>query len=282
MAATTDIWVEILREAINREVEARKAAVPGAKFRQIVAKIATEKGLEYPPKESPGLKFASFLEQHPGIVALRKQPGADVLVAPADRPELLVEVPTPHQPLPSIRQDLFEAFTRIRSDKHPWYDKARDVVEWLPTTSKPEGDQFVKIPTPSIEALRAARKKFAAEQSDATLCATLEKAADNPAGLGAFSAVVREAGLGSAWHQFRIRLLVDVIGSWATRAGVSWNDAWLTAGRYSKHESTANANYESRDWRRILSVLVQTLEQEDLSRISVPLDLVAKILQQRR
>jgi hypothetical protein len=277
-----DVWAEILKEAIDRAVKVRGRATPGATLRQIVARVASERGLEYPPAETPKLKFATFLELHPGIVAVRKEREADILVAPADTPELLVDVKTANRPLPGVRQDMFEGFTRIRSDKLPWYDKEKDHVEWHPREAKLDSPRYVSIPSPSIEDLRNGRKRFAAAQSEEKVRAALEQAADSPAGLAAFTAVVRDAGLRAEWHQFRIRNLVDHIGTWATREGVQWQDAWLTAGAPAEGTFPAQlVGYEPRDWHRMVASVIQSLDAQDAARIMVPLDIVIKILGRR-
>ena len=87
------------------------AAFPLQKLRQLVAEAARASGMEYPPPEEPLLKFAQFLERYPQVAVVRRRPGQDVLVAPAEHPDLLIEIANPGR----IRQDLFDAFNRNQS-----------------------------------------------------------------------------------------------------------------------------------------------------------------------
>jgi hypothetical protein len=68
-------------------------------------------------------------------------------------------------------------------------------------------------------------------------------------------------------------------------AGIEWKDAWLTTslrGEDTLQLDKEISNEPSRQWRQAMLMLTQSLNQEDLSRISVPLDIVLKALVQRR
>lgn len=282
MATTTpEQWAEVLKEAVQRGVQERRGPVPGARLRQLVAKVALDRGIQFPPTETPNIKFGQFLDQHPGIVAVRRRPEADILVAPTDHPELLLEVPTPHQSLAGIRSDLFYAFTRILPSRQAWYDQTNDRVEWHPKGTELPKEQYTKIPFLTIEEAQEARKKFSASQGNPEIRRRLEQAAVHPAGLAAFTEAIRDSGLRGEWHQCRVRALVDRIGNWAKEASIQWRDAWLTTSSRGQPE-TSTLPEASQDSRHALATMLQSMDQQDLSRISVPLDVVLKLLQRRR
>lgn len=80
-------WIPIIQEAVTKGVQVCSGAVPGAKFRHMVAEAAKSRGVEFPPEEMKS--FSSFLEQFSSQLIVQRRPGQDMLVAPADEPHLL-------------------------------------------------------------------------------------------------------------------------------------------------------------------------------------------------
>ena len=89
-----DPWATILLARWPRKCKNGRRAATGAKFRgRVREKVARSSRSQYPPE--PGLKFGQFLAKRAKICTFQKRPGADLLVAPADKPDLLVEAANP-------------------------------------------------------------------------------------------------------------------------------------------------------------------------------------------
>ncbi len=273
-----DPWATILLAALAEGTKNGTRAATGAKLRQLVEKVARSSGVEYPPE--PGLKFGQFLAKHAEIVTLRKRPGADLLVAPADKPDLLVEAANPGR----IRQDLFDAFTRVAPQHKAYYDPSLDGVVWLEAHTAPVPKGSVAIPPVTLSAALADRRAFAEERPDGPAKQALLEALETPT-FHSFTSALRETGLQREWHVFRTKLLADRIAAWADNFKITWQAHWLTgSSTYEMAESAVSAAIMGTlepDFQAALGAFVSSLGIEDLRRISVPLDLVARALKAR-
>lgn len=280
MNQPTDPWAEILRTAIARALEDRREAVPGARLRLFVERAAAAQGQPFPPTAEPNLRFGELLQRYPEVLTIRRRSGQDFLVAPADQPDLLVE--TRHDPIAAIRRDLFEAFTRLWTDQRAWYIPERDIVEWHPAGASVDG--AIAIPPAELQTALAVRRAFADTVSDPQVRERLKAALDSPRGLTAFTSVVHAAGLQKDWHVCRTKNLTEQIAAWAKAAEISWKDAWLTPSiaQERQYEQSGAGILSPSEWRRALTQLVQSLDEPDLSRISIPLDIVLKAIVRRR
>lgn len=272
-------WADILRTAITRALEGRHGAIPGARLRLFVQLAAAESGQPFPPADEPNFRFGQFLLRYPEIVTVRRRPGQDFLVVPADRPDLLVD--TPREPIAAIRPDLFVAFTRLLTDERAWYIRDRDAVEWQPASVTVDG--AIPIPPARLGDALAVRRGFVETCSDPAVRERLTRALESPRSLTAFTGVVRAAGLQRDWHVYRTKALTEQIARWAKDAGIEWKDTWLTSSATQEPEYAPSGGSLSHfEWRRALTWLVQSLDESDLARISVPLDIVLKALARRR
>jgi hypothetical protein len=280
-------WGSILREALDQALARRESAIPGARLRVLLQKVAESRGLSYPP-EGPKVPFASFLSQYTDVVAVRRRPNQDILVAPASRPELLVDEPAAGDggPQPGIRRDLFDAFTRISPALRAWYSREDDVVKWSAVSTPPE-PTWVQIPAPTIAQAVAARKEFALGLPDGATKTDLLRALESEKPLTAFMNMARLAGLQREWHRFRTTTLVEIIKRWADSHSISWRDSWIATASGEAESAVASvpppmgARDSTHEWRRAFMFFAQTLDREDLARISIPLDLVLKALTRR-
>ena len=88
------------------------------------------------------------------------------------------------------------------------------------------------------------------------------------------------------WHIFRSQSLAERLAQWAKESGIPWRETWLTIPTsdqtvpISRSDSPVIATSPK---GRIegLATLVEGLNEADLARISVPLDLVLKILSRK-
>lgn len=267
----TDQWREVLREAI----EGSKAPVIGTHYRTAVTIAAGKRALEFPPPDESDLKFIQLLERYPETISILRRPGQDFLVAPAGRSDLLAEGIKAR--LYGIRRELFDAFTLV-GQKKPYYDKSIDTVVWHLQRESASPDTQVAIPAPSIESETQLRREFAAAVSTPAAQAQLQTALSNALPLQAFSAAIRDLALQKEWHGFRTERLVERIQKWAKDTGLEWNDAWLTPGPSENAARRTPANSEFAGSVDALRALLGGLDEADIQRISVPLDLVLKAM----
>jgi len=277
------VWEEIVRGALEQATRSSREPIPGAKLRELIAKRAQEKGLQFPPPETPAIKFGDFIDKFSTVVAVRRRPGQDILVAPADRPEILL-VPL-ERSVAGVRNDLFRGFTQFSDSVRPWYAPGEDKVYWRKLDASPDNEDWKEIPRTSLDQAVGDRRNFADFLGDDVLKTELQSALEGPRPLVDFSNVVRAKGLQPAWHHYRTKLVVDRIADWAKRFGIQWREDWITSsasGTPTLVKAAANEGESSREWRNALYALIQTLEQDDLTRVNIPLDIVLKALQVRR
>jgi hypothetical protein len=274
-----EIWNEVVAEALKRGLETSDGAVPGAKLRELVARIAPKHGVSYPLPGREDEKFADFLKQFSSSVIVLRREGQDLLVAPSDAPQLLDRSANVYA---QIRDDIFEAFTRIPKGSSPrqaWYARDTDTIEWLTEDENPDGVRLVRIPAATLDQELSDRRAF-------SLSPGIEKDVQDKllgtltahSALGSFSAVLRAYGLARKWHFYRFSEVVRRIKKWCESEKVLWRDEWLTpVNQHSKADAVAAPSASTEARRTSFSQLVETLTDEDLRRISVPLDIVLKL-----
>jgi hypothetical protein len=274
-----EIWNEVVAEALKRGLETSDGAVPGAKLRELVARIAPKHGVSYPAPGREDEKFADFLKQFSSSVIVLRREGQDLLVAPSDAPQLLDRSVNVYA---QIRDDIFEAFTRIpkgSSPRRPWYARDTDTIEWLTEDENPAGVRFVRIPAATLDQELSDRRAF-------SLSPGIEKDVQDKllgtltahSALGSFSAVLRAHGLARKWHFYRFSEVVRRIKKWCESEKVLWRDEWITpVNPHSKADAVAAPSASTEARRTSFGQFVETLTDDDLRRISVPLDIVLKL-----
>lgn len=276
-------WTRLLREALQRGVEARGRAIPGAVFHHLLRETAAAQGIEFPP-DDPRFKFARFLDGHPEVVAVLRRPGKDILLAPADRPELLVD--SSDHDLVGIRNDLFRAFTQVWVTELPWYRRTDDSVTW--SKEQPEGlpGEWIAIPRAELESELRIRREFATQLTDSENREILLRTLETEHPLTEFARAVARLRHKAAWHTFRVRGIAERLRRWADETGVDWRDEWLVSDQRATQDVTGDPTIvieggQPDQWREVLINLIATADVADLARISVPLDLVVRVLRQR-
>jgi hypothetical protein len=280
-----EVWTTIVTEALERGLRGAKGRpIPGAKLRQLVAQSASQHGVTYPPAGFEGSNFGYFLKAFDSILIVLRRPAQDLLVAPANRPELLMNVLSEGK-RPQIREDLFDAFTRIPREgdtKAHWYDPTLDRFVWLEGTAAEANAALVPVPQATREQEIADRRSFAdasvtAQGTRDSLVRALEEKGSSS--LWAFSQALRSAGLSRKWHEYRFQLLTNRIREWSQAHEQPWREEWLVAGNESENRAAEIVvAVENASEKATLKELLSSLEEADLRRINVPLDLVLKLL----
>jgi hypothetical protein len=280
-----EIWTKIVTEALERGLrETKGRPVPGAKLRKLVASVAAQHAQSYPPAAFEGSSFSDFLKACDSILIVLKRPAQDLLVAPVEQAELLLNT-SDQGSRAEIRRDVFDAFTRIPrvgDTKSSWYDSARDQFLWLDAESAGANDALVPGPRASKEQEIDDRRSFvdASVQPGETRDALLRTLTETGnSALWAFSNVLRASGLSRKWHEYRFQRLTGRIRIWSEHARQVWRDDWLVAGDVATSRRSEPATETgSVPNRANLQTLISRIDEADLQRITVPLDIVLKWL----
>lgn len=282
--ATEAQWLDLVIDCLGQHVEETGRAATGAGLASRVIKKAAAQDLIIPPELSR-VKFSVLLGrlEDAGRLVKLLRPGADFFIAPADRPQLLAEWPgTSNQPAPGIRRDLFLALTRVGSQR-PWYQPSDDSIIWIEDGAPPPAGS-IDLPAPDFTSLEGRAQAFIDSLSGENQ-EQLREALGNANSLASFSGAVRSLGLQSQWQEFRTRSLTDTLKTWALDKGLAFQSQWLTSasdGRLVEQGQKSASEQDDRAWRSSLGTLLVSLEKEDLQRVSVPLDLVLRILASQR
>lgn len=278
-----EAWNQIVAEALAAGLKTSGGPVPGAKLRELVVKAASTRNLHYPPSGHEQESFGDFLKHFDSIMLVRRRKGRDLVAAPADMPQLLAEAP--ESGASRLREDIFEAFTRIprgMPPSEPWYVVSDDTVVWLLPTELSGSGQLIKIPAATLEQELSERKSFIqsvdlAEDAKSRIAASL----DAHSGLGSFSKLIKAHGLSQMWHSHRFRTVVGRIRAWCAAAGVPWREEWVSSSDASKPPTQTRDAISARNQRYLFGRFVELLADDDLRRISVPLDIVLKVIQEQ-
>jgi hypothetical protein len=282
--AMDEVWNAVVAEALERGVrESGGRAVSGAKLRQLVAQIATHRGASYPPPGFESINFAEFLRYFDSILIVLRRRAQDILVAPVTRPELLIGQSGSGSQT-QIRDDIFNAFTRIpREDdpRIPWYDSGHDRFVWFPRDEDQADPALIAVPPASREQEIADRTSFVDSlELNQEIIDSLRKAltGSGNSALWYFSQILRDAQLSKRWHEFRFHLITSRIRRWSEEKRVPWRDNWLIAGSDLSGDAQVATAVETASEKANLKELLTQLEEDDLKRINVPLDIVLKLL----
>ncbi len=273
-------WMDLIVRCLHDLVDQRGNAPTGAGLSSEVLRVAKVEN-HAPPATLARKKFSKILTklEAAGRLVKLEVPGADLLVAPADRPALLAEgASSARQAKPGIRRDLFAALTFV-SDKLFYYDPASDaVIGMLAGDVAPDG--AIPLPPTSFEVLVARAAPFAENQSGAARDALLASLTTSTP-IADFLRVVNEQRLRPQWHDFRTQQLTEVLRSWAAGNNIPFQSTWLTStadGTTSDERVAIGSEMSDRQRRFASELLLSALSEDDIKRVSVPLDVVLKLI----
>jgi len=277
-------WGAVVAEALTRGINDARGAVPGAKLRQLISAVAKEHKLSYPPSEEPQIKFADFLKKFDHLLVTLKRQAQDVLVAPKDRPELLLETASEEEQA-QLRDDVFEAFTFIPKGtprELPWYDKLTDRFLWIREGTEVDQNALVSLTPASRDQEINSRTAFltlpdiAPETRDALLPTLGTHSA-----LWAFSQGIKTRGLGKKWHKYRFQEVLRRLRQWTEAFNIPWKEDWIIDRRLAKFDSHPEIEAIKQQTPQLQNFeeVFRNLTNEDMSRIMIPLDIVLKIRQ---
>lgn len=258
-------WSDIIAEAIGLAIEKRGEAVPGAIFKQVVESISD--------RPLPEEKFADFLGRYNEIVTIARRKGQDILVLPKGETNLLLSKKKSGF---KLRKDFYRAFSSINLLQTAWYNRDEDVIIWLAKGKIPTGN-YLAIPLCSEESEIAVRNSFIEKHDDAELKARLSESLTKKLPLSTFSREIRQSGLLDEWFNFRTESMLNQIKKWVVDNELDWHDAWIS------DEGVINQiNYKEDPKIEVLTKFISSMDESDLARITIPMDLLLKYLKYKQ
>lgn len=250
----------LARDALAN-LQAQETMVPGAKLRQTMVQAGWQQGIDVAAHLAAlGCPFSKAMADIEGVV-VTPVPGSDILVGlPGAKPPEMAQrrAKSSHR---GLRQDVFEAFTRIST---------------VPFVYVPERDKFVgadqaegpsvPVPAASLEKSVAIRRQFVASLSakeQTPLLAALERSASP---LAQFRLVVHAGDLVRQWAEFQAEELESRVRTWAEENRVMPRSAWFT-----KERSDGDA-------RHILQRLALYLTADEIRDLRIPIRAVEAML----
>lgn len=283
----SNIWLDILKEALDDLAKRTDAPVAGAKLRAAVKRLAEDRGESFPPEGMT--KWSAFLKSFPNDIIVVPNRGSDVLVVPASRPDLqaaaivVADTSTSAQtPIQGrLRSDIFEALTRIpKAGERAVYIPELDAVLWEKQNDVGPPNA-VAFPVATLESEIDLRRQFAETYANLTEIAkdALRQACNSDGVLRQFTYTIRSYGLIQDWHGFRMSALLQKLREWAQSHGLPFRDEWLGLENL-KSAPNPDINPAVINKRGLVE-LAGLLSEDDISRISVPLDVVLRLLATR-
>lgn len=273
------MWLSLIQAALYAEVQRTGAAVRGSKLRTEVARLANAQGIEFPPQEFP--KFSTLVEQFSDSLIIVRRKGMDFLVVPADQPELINSEAKSEGLENWLRIDVFDAFTKIPSQVsgNPFYIPAVDRFVWSGNVQELP-DNVIEVPPSSIDSEVAIRAKFV-ESLEASQSERMAKSLTTSTPLKDFTQALHGEKLFSEWHNFRLTALIAQIKEWAAKKHIKWSSTWLDTPETKGGLHIQRDNVGAPIPRHAVFDFFGQLLPEDISRISIPLDIVLKLLEKR-
>ena len=151
---------------------------------------------------------------------------------------------------------------------------------WVPEGAAIDGTQLKAVPPATLEDEIGHRQAFLDSISlDETSRNAMLQTLTTTSALWAFSQAVRTRGLSKKWHAFRFERILSRIRSWCKAVGVPWREAWLAESGSTDWAAALPMKSEPQQ-RENLTQILGRLSDADLQRISVPLDLVLKMMRE--
>jgi len=249
-------------------VESKKSAVKGAYLKQY---LMTSRASQELKTAISATRFREFIQGFDDYLVATDKSSFDFLIVPKTYSSFLTQSGL------NIRSDFYKAFTQFSETNKPYYDKETDSIIWA--ASSTAGSPLIPIPNATIDLEIDRRKRFVSDMlSDNTPLSDelLEKLSNRTTGLTDFSSALSKHLLHNKWMAYKKASVMKSIESWAKANDLPINSSW-----YIQSDSQVPSNQlglqESHRFSRFIEKL-SSLSEDDLKRISVPLDIVKKII----
>ena len=255
-------WNQIILQALE-ELDSRKILTRGAKLRDKVAEIVSEQGADLQAYlGSTDQKFVDLLDGMPEVVVHRR-PGTDMYVGlqGAAWPAITGrESKKYHQGIVKLRQDLYDALTRI-SERSYYYVPSRDVFTQNPTEE--ESTEQIALPPVTLDDLLIQRREFARQQTTEDSTTNLLNAIDHSANpLADFQASLTRLRLGRDWHLYKANSLKNIVEKWAQENAMPVSPSWIGEEWRESVEETP---------QRLMARFARFMTEEEIRATLVPM-----------
>ena len=213
--------------------------------------------------EQQGVRFVQLVEQIAGVRVVRDaDTGLDVLIGlEGSLP------PTPAEGSPSLRPDVYAAFTRFGVAY--WYHPAIDEFR-----RGQSGEGGVACPEVRQSDLAEMRRGFAEQVGEPSRNELLSALDGQEGSLARFRGSVSRTRLTAEWERFRYEALSEKVREWSTSQDLEIKTAWFRRG-----ESARGRRGRS---RQLLHDLVDVMTDEEAGSIRIPVSAVERYVSRRQ
>ncbi len=259
-------WKSIASETLA-SLGGREVCVPGAKLHSAVSKEAGVDDREFAKHlGDQGVTFGQFLQSIEDVEVHRLR-GTDMMVgfSGASLPPLPTSRSfTARREYPTIRADVYAAFTRISPDPYR-YSKAADEF----SRDAPDAPDTVSGPLVTRDIVIDQRRRFIETLDDEEQKATLEKSLEWSASpLGSFSRAVYQCRLNSRWGEFKYNDLRQMVLKWAEERDVTASPDWFS--QRSNAPSTGTP-------QQILAEIASLLTDDEIRELTIPFRVIEEV-----
>lgn len=267
MESKLEAWAHFLKNGLTA-LQADKQMTRGAILRDWVLKNQLEKNLNLTQElETRLLKFGQFIDLFPESIDTVRLTGTDMYVGlkGSTIPETAGSSSSKTFSASRLRRDIYDAFTRI--DRVYVYEKSSDA--FTESTQLALNDQYVSVPQVTIESLIAERRAYAEQLGNESAKAELLSSLNGPIMiLGKFQKALITHGLSRDWHEYKMRLLLTTIRTWASSNEIEFGHEWIDRG--SKGSGSTP--------QQLLSFIARHMSDEEVRNLQLPFRAIEEMM----
>ena len=213
--------------------------------------------------ERQGSRFVQLVEGIEGVRVVRDAgSGLDVFIGLEG-----AVPPSPSGEPPSLRSDVYAAFTRFGAPHS--YEPASDRFR-----EGPPGEGGVECPEIRQSDLVEIRSAFAATLGEPTRSELLAALDGQEGSLTRFRVAVTQRGLLGEWHQFQYETLTERVREWAAAHDLQVQPAWFVRA--------ASARERRSGPRQLLQDLANSMTDEEARSVRIPVATIERYLRRQR
>ena len=212
-------WNDLVVQALEK-LGAAEVMVPGAKLRQQMELLGRDCGVDIAGHLSErGRSFSELIDEVEGV-SIRRRPGSDMLVGLAGSAPPTTEAPVSNAQ--RLRKDVWEAFTKLSSDKYVYQTDA-DRFTLLGETIGPS----IPVPDVTLDLHMQDRQEFLETlpgDAGESMVLTLQRSSKP---LAEFRVALEENGYLQDWLKFQGDRIVSRVLDWAKEKSIEPRQAWF-------------------------------------------------------
>ena len=207
-------------------------------------------------------RFVQLVQEIRGVHVMRDaDTGLDVLIGLDG-----ALPPLPSEGRPSLRPDVYAAFTRY-GESYCYDPDKNQFQQGMPSKGA--------VACPEIEQndLNEVRRRFAETVPEPNRSALLSALDQKEESLARFREAISRTHLTKDWERFRYEMLSEKIREWATSRDLTIQADWFRRGKSARERRSGP--------RQLLHILADVMTDEEIRAILVPISTVERYVSQR-